>query len=93
VPRITGIAYDSDPVATTYTYSYEPEPPLFDFEHLEENGLFVVTGPGCGTQYFRDRPVRYLVLEPDRETGESTPLLKNRRPVYLWLCREEREVR
>jgi len=40
----------------------------------------------------RDEPARYLVVEPDNETGEFAPIVKDRRPVYLWLCREERET-
>jgi hypothetical protein len=92
VPRISGIAYDSDPGVTTYTYSYDPEPPLYKFEHLEEKRLFAITGSDRRTEYFRDRPVRYLVVEPDRETGEFAPVAKRQRPVFLWLCREEREV-
>jgi hypothetical protein len=92
VPRIKGMAYDSGPGTTTYTYSYDPGPALYEFEHLDEKGLFAVTGPDGETQYFRDRPVRYLVVEPDPETGEFAPAAKNRRPVFQWLCREEREV-
>jgi hypothetical protein len=90
-PRIMGTACDADSRVTTYTYSYDPEPPLYEFERQEEKGVFAVTGPDGKTDYFRDRPTRYLVVEPDPETGEFAPAVKRRRPVFLWLCREERE--
>ncbi len=92
LPGIRSIARDADPGVATYTYSYDPEPPLYEFEHLEENGLFALTGADGQTEYFRDRPTRYLVVEPDPTTGEFAPVAKRRGPVFLWLCGEEREV-
>jgi hypothetical protein len=93
MPRISSFAYDGAGRTTTYTYSYNPGPPLYELEHLQEKGLFALVGPDGQTEYFRDRPARYLVVEADPETGEFAPVVKNRRPVLLWLCREEREVR
>jgi hypothetical protein len=80
-------------VTYTYTYSYNPSPVRFEFEHLVDERLFCVTETNSAAepQYFRDRPTRHLVVEPDRDTGEFTPVVKQGRPVYLWLCREERE--
>jgi hypothetical protein len=52
-----------------------------------------LTGPDGSTECFRDNPTRYLVVEPDAETSEMTPVLKRGRPTYLYLCREEQEVR
>ncbi len=43
------------------------------------------------TERFRDKLVRYLVVEPDPETGELRPAVKAGGPVYLYLCREDRE--
>jgi hypothetical protein len=41
---------------------------------------------------FRDEAVRFLVAEPDPETGELDPVVNYRgEPKYLYLCREERE--
>ena len=40
-----------------------------------------------------DNPTRFLCVEPDPETGAMRPVTKRGRPVYLYLCREEREVR
>ena len=43
------------------------------------------------TERFRDNPARHLVVEPDLETGELRPAVKYGRPVYIYLCREQRE--
>ncbi len=64
----------------------------FHWEHLPEKRLFALTADGK-TEYWRDNPTRYLVVEPDPATGEIKPVLKWGRPVYLRLCREEREER
>jgi hypothetical protein len=39
------------------------------------------------------QPIRHLVVEPDPETGELKPVVERGSPTYLYLCREEREVR
>lgn len=44
-------------------------------------------------EVFRARPVRNLVLEPDRQTGELKPAIARGYPTYRFLCREEHEVR
>jgi len=77
----------------THVYHYDPEPDLFEPKHIEEKGVFAVTGPDGNAGYFRDKPARYLVVELDPETGQFVPVMKRRRPVLLWLCREERDVR
>jgi len=70
-----------------------PSPRLFRWEHLAEKRLFALTDFWDGkTEYWRDNPTRYLVVEIDDETGEVKPAVKDRKPVYLWLCREEREA-
>jgi hypothetical protein len=87
---------DSDPHlnrVTTYTYEVSPSPPSFDFVHDRERRVFRLTGPEETTEFFRADPVRYLVVEPDPTSGEMKPVLKYGRPAYLYLCREEREVR
>ncbi len=54
--------------------------------------MFALTAEGS-TEYWRDNPTRYLVVEPDPTTGKIEPMLRWGRPVRLWLCREEREAR
>ena len=58
-----------------------------------EERVFLLTGPDGKTEVFRDIPTRYLSVAPDPQTGEMKPVMKHGRPTYLWLCREEREVR
>jgi hypothetical protein len=74
-----------------------PSPRLFRWEHLKDKRRFALTdlyGAKAGeTEYWRDNPTRYLVVEVDDETGEFKPAVKHRQPVYLWLCREESEAR
>ncbi len=52
-----------------------------------------LTGPDGKTEYFRDSPVRFLVVEPDPRTGELKPAIRMGRPEYIYLCREDRESR
>ena len=55
-----------------------------------EKRLFALTADGK-TEYRRDSLTRYLVVEPDPSHRHLIkPVLKWGRPVYLWLCREER---
>jgi hypothetical protein len=62
-------------------------------DHDREKKLFQITGPDGKTEYFRDSPVRFLVVEPDPGTGEMKPAMLMGRPKYLYLCREERAPR
>jgi hypothetical protein len=79
------------PVVTTYT-DHVPDPP-HAFEQDKETGVFCLRWPDGEVEVFPDKPVRYLVIEPDAETGELKPVLKRGKPTYLCLCREEHEVR
>jgi len=72
---------------------YRPRTALFDFEHDAQKGIFRLKWPDGTNEVFRDKPARYLVVEPDPETGEIKPVVKRGCPTYLYLCREEREVR
>ena len=97
-------SYDSKAGITTYTYtvmdsgdtidiSIAPEKaPAFAFEHEREKGVYRLKWPDGKVEVFRDRPTRYLVVEPDQKTGEMRPAIKRGQPTYLYLCREEREV-
>jgi len=72
---------------------FEPWAPAYRFEHDKAKGIFRLTGPDGSVECFRHNPTRYLVVELDAQTSEMTPVLKRGRPTYLYLCREEREVR
>ena len=85
--------YDGTPgSATTITYVVEAPPRAFNFVHDNAKGVYVLTKPDGTTERFRDKPARHLVVEPDPDTGELRPAMKGGLPVYLYLCREEREV-
>ena len=103
--RIVTYVYDSsgrlielqetiaDAVVTTmpaYRVVERPMPPVF--AHDKSKRLFTLTGPDGKTEYFRDNPARQLLVEPDPETGEMKPVLRNGKPVFMYLCREEREA-
>jgi hypothetical protein len=60
-------------------------------EHDREKRLYRITDHDGKTELFRDEPVRFLVVEPDRETGDLRPVTYGGLPHYLYLCREERE--
>jgi hypothetical protein len=67
--------------------------PFFECEHDNELGVFRLKRPDAETEVFRARPVRYLVVKPDSETGETKPVVRRGSPTYVYLCREEREIR
>ena len=67
-----------------YALGPAPQNPAFEFTHDKDKGLFILTWSDGRVERFRDRPARQLMVEPDRETGAM-------RPVYVYLCREERE--
>jgi hypothetical protein len=81
---------------TTVTYSYEYElgtpDPEWRVDHDHAQRVFRLTGPDGQTECFRDRPLRYVVVTPDPETGELRPEIRSGQPRILCLCREEREV-
>jgi YD repeat-containing protein len=62
-------------------------------EHDREKKLYRITDQDGKTEVFRDEPVRFLVVEPNRETGELRLVTYGGMPHYLYLCREEREPR
>ena len=76
---------------TTFVYGEEPPVLAFRFSHDQEKRLFILTWSDGRIEKFRDNPARQLVVEPDPETGELRPVTKNGRPVFIYLCREERE--
>jgi len=78
---------------TTYTYSFEVDPWVqsFTFEHDKEKRVFRLTDAEGKAEYFRDNPARYLVVEPDLETGGMRPAIQHGKPKLIYLCREDRE--
>ena len=85
------VRFEATPGVVTYTYEFREAPSHFCFVHDRTKGLFVLAKPDGTTEQFRDNPVAYLVVEPDPQTGELRPASKYGRPVYLYLCREQRE--
>ena len=65
---------------------------LFAFEHDKQKRLFILKRPDGKVEHFRDNPARQLLVEPDPETGVMRPVVRRGQPVYLYLCREEREL-
>jgi hypothetical protein len=61
------------------------------FERDKDKRLFKVAGPDGKTELFRDNPTRFLLVEPDPESGEMQPVIQRGRPAFIYLCREERE--
>src|SRR5262245_38538109 len=53
-----------------------PSTPAAQWEHLPDKRLYALTREGM-TEYWRDNPTRYLVVEPDDETGLMKPVLKH----------------
>ena len=95
-PRIETNWYGSGAATlATYTFSCDPGPPEPEWlvEHDVEQRVFRLTAPGGKTEVFRDQALRYLVVEPDDETGELMPVIRDGQPRFLCLCREEREAR
>ncbi len=107
-PTVTTFTYDATQRLTVIPARSEhdpppmpqlPEPPpkhrapLFTCEHDPEKGIFRIRWSDGDVEVFRDKPVRYLVVEPDDQTGELKPVVKRGCPTYLYLAREEREVR
>src|SRR5262249_23179249 len=74
---------------TTFTYAYVKH--KVAVEHDLEKRVYRLTGPDGKTEVFRDDVRRFLVVEPDRETGRMIPVIREGEPRILCLCREERE--
>jgi hypothetical protein len=91
-PAEVRATWDDGSRLTTHTYSFEPPPPSFRFEHDKQKRLFILTWPDGKTERFRDNPARHLMVEPDPDNGEMRPVIKGGQPVYVNLCREEREL-
>jgi len=85
------LEWTSEPRITTYAYWVQQQPPSFTLDHDQQKRVFRLTLPEGKTECFRDNPTRYLVVEPDAESGEFRPATQHGKPMYLYLCREERE--
>ena len=85
--KIITYTYDCGRKNTTVTYSV-PTRPKATCDHDHEKRLFRVTEPDGTTTQFHDRFVRFLVVEPDPETGEPEPVMERGEPKVVYLCRE-----
>jgi hypothetical protein len=90
-PRLSDVTCSNGAITFVYTCELKSQPQPFTFEHDRKKRLFFLTGPDGKTEYFRDNPAKYLMVEADPETGEMHPVLKQGRPAIVYLCREERE--
>jgi hypothetical protein len=88
-----GVGPSESPELPRESLDYQSRAAAFGFEHDPQKGIFRLERADGEVEVFRDKPARYLVVEPDSETGEVKPVVERGRPVYLYLCREEREVR
>ena len=87
---------DSDSIVTTFTYdpggrlvSVEaPTPSGSSWEHDEPKRVFRVTSPEGKVTEFHDRAQCFLVVAPDPQTGELSPVLSWGVPKIMYLCRE-----
>jgi hypothetical protein len=79
---------------TTFTYSYDPDCQVesFTFEHDKEKRVFRLSDAHGNIECFRDKPARYLIVEPDPETGEMRLARKHGKPQFIYLCREDPEA-
>jgi hypothetical protein len=77
-----------------YYYQFPERPARVKVEHDPEKRVIRVIGPEGPPAVFRDQPVRFLVVEPNPQTGEIS-WVPNRcgEPKHLYLCREEPERR
>src|SRR5262245_23994754 len=97
-PGVTTITYDTadrltvvrdpsgqgqDPPSPPQQPPPKPRAALFAWEHDREKGIVRITWPDGEVEVFRDKPVRYLVVEPDPETGEPKPVVQRGVPRYL----------
>jgi hypothetical protein len=92
--RLVEVRDDTAAGVTTISYSSELDSRVlaFNWEHEKQKRRFMLTGTDGKIEYFRDNPTKYLIVEPDPETGTMQPVFKFGRPSTVCLCREEREV-
>ena len=60
-------------MTTTYVYSIPEQRAYLTFTHQHAKGLFVLSTKEGNIERFRDNATRFLVVEPDPETGELRP--------------------
>jgi hypothetical protein len=79
---------------STVTYTYEREatpryePPTAACVRDRGKRLFRVSELDDTTTEFHDRAVRFLVVEPDPDTGELEPVMERGGPKVIYLCKE-----
>jgi hypothetical protein len=85
-PRVERV----DAQTTRYVYSFEPSP-TDRVEHDRARRVLRVVTPEGEAMEFHDRPRRFLVVEPDPETGAPGPVMSRGRVKVLYLCAERGE--
>jgi hypothetical protein len=93
--QLTDVRKCTDPVPTSEQVAAAElrQESAFSFEHDAQRGIFRLTWADGNVEAFRDKPARHLIVELDPATGEMKPVVKRGKPTFLYLCREEREVR
>jgi hypothetical protein len=75
-------------VTTVFTYSW-PAPVSPDrVEHDPEKRALRLTRPDGTTIAFRDQPIRFLVVEPDPQSGKLRPEVSMSKAKVVYLCPE-----
>ena len=75
IPRPENLFRPADPPGGVTTYTYFVTAPPFSFEHDREREIYRLTWSDGRVEVFRDKPVRYLVVEAVDESGELKPAL------------------
>ena len=76
----------------TATFVYDAGPPAFSFSHDTEKGLFILTWADGRIEKFRDKPCAgSFGSSPIPRPASCGRVIRNGLPVFLYLCREERE--
>src|SRR5262249_36978520 len=76
----------------TYTFDLHLQNAAFTIDHDTVKGVFRLTDALGNTECVGDKPGRYLIVEPDPQTGGMRAVRKLGQPQFIYLCREDREA-
>jgi hypothetical protein len=89
---ITTLTYDFESSVVPICYPANGERrDEFTSSHDQAKGEYRLSFRDRTVERFRHDPARYLVVEPDPKSGSTQPAIRRGLPVYLYLCREQRE--
>jgi len=71
-PRLLAVAADDG--ATQYVYAFWERSPRVELQDKRAVRVFRLVQPDGRTTEVRDEPVRFLMVVPDPQTGESAPV-------------------